>query len=103
MGRNTGVDREARALDIPNEAVTPGNQCWRIKSQTAENEIYTVKVIDQQQNCSCSSQVCIHSLTCSCPDFCHRKVACKHIYKIVGYVKEKGNIFIFLQCILNIL
>ncbi|XP_034253683.1 uncharacterized protein LOC117652699 [Thrips palmi] len=89
---NVSADREASGLAIPDEDIFPdaSNYCWNLKSQTSENKLHQVKILQQKTNCSCGLEICVHCLTCSCPDHTHRSIPCKHMHKIVAFIQEKG-------------
>lgn len=59
---------------------------WSVPSSTIHNKVYYVKRVLNEM-CSCKlvcdyCKVCVHTYTCTCPDFLTKTVTCKHIHAV---------------------
>lgn len=76
--------RHIKSLNLQSELVTEnGDNSWSIASSSQVPQLYTVKLV--QSNCNCSvvcrhCKACIHKFTCTCIDASIKWNMCKHIH-----------------------
>ena len=87
--------RHKASLTLPKESVrSEGEGVWKVQSE-AEKTMYTVRrlqlecaVTDCVLKCHRCLKTCIHTFSCTCPDFLIQNTLCKHIHLVSASTQE---------------
>ena len=87
--------RHKASLTLPKESVrSEGEGVWKVQSE-AEKTMYTVRrlqsecaVTDCVLKCHRCLKTCIHTFSCTCPDFLIQNTLCEHIHLVSASTQE---------------